>query len=357
MGYRILAIGVGLYVVAAAVWVVWSGFTSQEQLLNVACDPTRELWRELNAAFAEAYEQEHGVRPVIRQSHGGSGSQARAVIDGLPADVVSLALWTDTDALRKAGLIDPGWEDRYPHRSLPYVSTIVALVHRGNPKLILYWDDLVRDDLEVVVPNPKTSGNGKWAFLALWGSVVWRGGTAEQAREFVTRVFRRVPTLDASARAATMTFVHKGVGDVLLTWENEAHLAVLESGGRFEIVYLRTRGEPAPVSVLAEPHIAVVDANVRRKGTAALADAYVRFLYTPRAQRIIIDNFYRPTAPETLAEADPEALARYRELFPPLELHRAPTLVPSGSWDEVQRVFFAEGGVFDQVQLAARAGG
>lgn len=336
---RVLLGFAAVYVVGAAVWVAASGFARNEQLLNVACDPTRELWRDVNAAFADYHEKQHGTRPFVRQSHGGSGSQARSVIDGLPADVVSLALWTDTDAVRKAGLLDDGWEDRYPNRSLPYTSTIVFVVRKGNPKNVRDWPDLARPDVEVITPSPKTSGNGKWSFLALWGSVVWRGGTEAEAHDFVTAVYRRVPVLDAAARGATMTFAQKNIGDVHLTWENEAHLEVRESGGALEIVY-------PPVSALAAPHVAVVDTNVRRKNTAAVADAYVRFLYTEEAQELIARHFHRP--------ADPAVLARHRKTFPELRLERATTLVPSGKWDDVQKTFFAEGAIFDQIQAAGR---
>jgi sulfate transport system substrate-binding protein len=325
------------YVVAAAAWVVSAGF-GRNQLLNVACDPTRELWHDLKAAFVAHYQREHGQTLFIRQSHGGSGSQARAVIDGLPADVATLALWTDTDAIRKNGLIDPGptgnWEDKLPNRSLPYVSTIVFVVRKGNPKGVRDWSDLARSDLGVITPNPKTSGNGKWSFLALWGSVVWRGGSDEEAREFVTQVYRRAPVLDAAARGATMTFAQKAIGDVHLTWENEAHLEVQEAAGSLEIVY-------PPMSVLAEPHVALIDANVDRKGTRAQAEAYLRFLYTPEAQEIIAKHYHRPT--------DPAVFARHADRFPQLDLRRATTLVPSGKWDDVQKRFFAEGGVFDRI--------
>ncbi|MBA4065556.1 MAG: sulfate transporter subunit [Isosphaera sp.] len=336
---RVLLRFAAVYVAAAAVWVAFAGFARNEQLLNVACDPTRELWRDVNAAFADYYERQHGVRPFVRQSHGGSGSQARSVIDGLPADVISLALWTDTDAVRKSGLLDAGWETRYPNRSLPYTSTIVFVVRKGNPKGVRDWADLARPDVEVITPSPKTSGNGKWSFLAMWGSVVWRGGTDAEARAFVTAAYRRVPVLDAAARGATMTFAQKNIGDVHLTWENEAHLEVKESGGALEIVY-------PPVSVLAEPHVAVVDANVRRKNTAAVADAYVEFLYTKEAQELIARHYHRPT--------DPAVFARHRGLFPELRLERATTLVRSGTWDDVQKTFFAEGAIFDQIQAAGR---
>ncbi len=343
---RVLLVLASVYVVVAALWVFASGFARNEQLLNVACDPTRELWRDLNTAFLDHYEHEHGMRPMLRQSHGGSGSQARAVIDGLPADVTSLALWTDTDAIRRAGLMDSDWETRYPNRSLPYVSNIVFLVRKGNPKGIRDWADLARPDVQVITPNPKTSGNGKWSFMALWGSQIWRGKAEEAAREFVTRVYQNVPVLDAAARAATMTFAHKGIGDVLLTWENEALLEVKQLGDALEIVYPRASNKAKPLSVLAEPHVAIVDANVRRKGTQEIADAYVRFLFTEPAQEIIARNFHRPT--------DPAVLQRFANQFPEMELHRATTLVPSGQWADIQQRFFAEGGEFDRIQAAGR---
>lgn len=346
MTNRILLWLVAAYVVAAGVWVLAAGFGRKQQLLNVACDPTRELWHDVNEAFAAHYKREHGEDLFIRQSHGGSGSQARAVIDGLPADVVTLALWTDTDAVRKAGLLEADWETRYPNRSLPYVSTIVFVVRKGNPKTIRDWSDLARSDVEVVTPNPKTSGNGKWSFLSMWGSVIWRGGTEEQAREYVTRAFKRVPVLDAAARGATMTFAQKKIGDVHLTWENEAHLEVKEAEGELEIVYPGAGAPGGPISVLAEPHVAVVDANVRRKGTTQVADAYIKFLYTEEAQELIVKNYHRPT--------NDAVFARHKSLFPDMDLRRATTLVPSGKWDDIQKRFFAEGAIFDQIQAAGR---
>jgi sulfate/thiosulfate transport system substrate-binding protein len=324
----------------AAVWVVASGFTRNEVMLNAACDPTRELWRDLNAAFIADYEQQHGVKLSVRQSHGGSGSQARAVIDGLPADVVTLALFTDTDQIRKAGLMADGWDAKPRGGSLPYTSTIVFVVRKGNPKGVSDWPDLVKDGVQVITPNPKTSGNGKWSFLAMWGSVVWRGGSEVEAEKYVGEVFRRVPVLDPAARGATMTFAQKGVGDVHLTWENEAHLEVQEAGGELEIVY-------PPVSVLAEPHVAVVDAVVDRKGTRAAAEAYLQFLFTEPAQELIGKHHHRPS--------DPQVMKRWKHQFPELRLERATTLVPSGRWDDVQKRFFAEGGVFDRIPLAKGA--
>lgn len=354
MWTRVLVGAVAVYIAGAGLWVVASGFSKNEQLLNVACDPTRELWHDINAAFLAHYERETGTKVFIRQSHGGSGSQARAVIDGLPGDIISLALWTDTNAVAKAGLLDPGWEKRYPNRSLPYTSTIVFVVRKGNPKNIRDWADLTRSDVEIVTPSPKTSGNGKWSFLAMWGSVVWRGGSEAEAREFVTKAYQRVPVLDAAARGATMTFAQKGIGDVHLTWENEAHLEVKESEGKLDIVHPGAASPGGPISVLAEPHVAVVDANVRRKNTAAVADAYIKFLYTPEAKKLIVKNFHRPADPEALAAADPALYAEYQRLFPKMALHEATSLVPSKKWDDVQKTFFAEGAIFDQIQAAGR---
>lgn len=327
---------VGAYLVAAAVWVIASGVVRDRrgaELLNAACDPTRELWRDLNASFADRHEQARGLRVGVRMSHGGSASQARAVIDGLDADVVSLALWSDTDAIQRAGLIDPGWEDRLPNRGLPYVSTIVFVVRKGNPRGIKDWPDLARPGVGVITPNPKTSGNGKWSFLAAYGAVLRRGGTEAQAEELVTRMLHNAPVLDTAARAATLTFSQKRIGDVHLTWENEAHLEVQEAGGTLEIVY-------PPISVLAEPHVAVVDANVRRKGTAALAKSYLDFLYTEEAQEIIARHHHRPTSPAVWA--------RHKERFPPLELFRVTAIAPT--WDDLQQRFFAEGALFDRIQ-------
>jgi sulfate transport system substrate-binding protein len=326
---------IALYLLFAAWWVVASGVIRTDgkvELLNVACDPTRELWRDINTHFISHYEREHGLSIGIRQSHGGSGSQARAVIDGLDADIVTLALWTDTDAIRKAGRIDEGWEHRLPNRSLPFVSTIVFVVRKGNPHRIHDWPDLARDNVKVITPNPKTSGNGKWSFLAIWCSVVARGGSEEEALQLVRTIYQRVQVLDASARAATMTFSQKQIGDVHLTWENEAYLEVLESGGELEIVH-------PPVSVLAEPHVAVVDAVVRNKGTRAVAEAYLRFLYTEQAQELIAKHYYRPTH---------EAVKRRTaDRFQPITLFSARD--HAGSWDEINKRFFATGGLFDQI--------
>lgn len=338
---RRLWLGLGLAAAATGlVWLVAASSGPSEptiELLNVSYDPTRELWRDLNRAFTDAYRSETGQRVTIKQSHGGSSAQARAVIDGLEADVVTLALWSDTDALRKKGLLADGWEERLPNRSLPYVSTIVFVVRRSNPRRIADWPDLVRPDVQVITPNPKTSGNGKLSFLAAWASVTERGGSEEEARDFVTRLYRNVPVLDTGARGATTTFSQKRIGDVHLTWENEARLEVQESEGELEVVY-------PPISVRAEPPVAVVDAHVDRKGTREAAEAYLRFLYTPEAQELIAQHFYRPI--------DEAVLRRHAATFPPITLVPLARLGPDG--DAVQQKFFGEGGVFDQV-LQARS--
>jgi sulfate transport system substrate-binding protein len=302
------------------------------ELLNVSYDPTRELWRELNEQFSSAHQRDTGNRVVIRQSHGGSSSQARAVIDGLDADVVTLALWSDTDALRKKGLLADGWESRLPNRSLPYFSTIVFVVRQGNPKGVRDWTDLTRPDVSVITPNPKTSGNGKLSFLAAWGSVRRRGGTEEQAREYVTNLYKNVPVLDSGARGATTTFAQRKLGDVHLTWENEGRLEVRESGGALEVVY-------PSASIRAEPPVAVVDATVDRKGTRAAAEAYLKFLYTDVAQAVIARHHYRPS--------NPEVLKHHAGQFPDIPLFGIDAV--ARDWDDAQQRFFAEGGVFDQI--------
>jgi sulfate transport system substrate-binding protein len=302
------------------------------ELLNVSYDPTRELWRELNEAFIPAHEQQAGQRLTIKQSHGSSGSQARAVIDGLEADVVTLALWSDTDALRKRGLIQDGWEQRLPEHSLPYFSTIVFVVRKDNPKHIHDWPDLVRPGVEVITPNPKTSGNGRLSFLAAWGAVRQRGGSEDDARDFVTRLYQHTPVLDNGARGSTTTFAQRQIGDVHLTWENEAHLEVAEAAGLLEIVY-------PPLSIRAEPFVAVVDANVERKGTRAAAEAYLRFLYTDEAQHILAKHHYRPIKDYVRRQ--------YTAQLPELSLFRIEAV--AGSWQEAQDKFFAGGAIFDQI--------
>ena len=330
--------GVG-YLIFAAFWILAAGVVqngSQRELLNAACDPTRELWHDLNRAFLPRYEADTGESWTVRMSHGGSSSQARAVIDGLQADLVTLAMWPDTDVIRKRGLISRGWEKRLPNRSLPFLSTIVFVVRKGNPRAIHDWNDLVREDIQVITPNPKTSGNGKWVFLAAWGSVIWAGGTDAEAEAYTTALYRRVPVLDTSARGATMTFSQKVIGDVHLTWENEAFLEVEEAKGALEIVY------PSR-SILAEPHVAWVDAVVDRKGTRAVAEAYLQFLYSEEAQEIIAQHHYRPV--------HPQVWARHRHRFGELTLH--PVMSLGTDWDSLSARFFADGGIFDQVYLAS----
>ncbi len=331
-----------LAVVAGAGAAVWlaagsSGRGPAAEILNVSYDPTRELWQEINSRFLPRYERETGTRLTIKQSHGGSATQARAVIDGLEADVVTLALWSDTDAIRKAGLIDAGWEGRLPNHALPYFSTIVFVVRKGNPKGIHTWADLVRPGVTIVTPNPKTSGNGKLSFLAAWGTVLQGGGSEADALALVTRLYRQTPVLDSGARGATLTFAQKKIGDVHLTWENEAHLEVQEAAGELELVY-------PPVSIRAEPYVAVVDANVRRKGTRAAAEAYLKFLYTDEAQEVIARHFYRP-----INEA---VRRRHAATLADLPLFSI-TDVVAGGWGEAQRKFFAEGGVFDRLYQPA----
>jgi sulfate/thiosulfate-binding protein len=309
----------------------------QIELLNVSYDPTRELWRDLNKAFIADYSQKTGMTVGIQQSHGGSGSQARSVLDGLPADVVTLALWTDTDALRRQGLLADNWEERLPNRSLPYYSTIVFVVRKGNPKTIHDWPDLANEGVGVITPNPKTSGNGKLSFLAAWGAVRQRGRSDNEAEAYVGKLYRNVLVLDTGARGATVTFAQRNLGDVHLTWENEAHLEVQESKGALELVY-------PPASIKAEPPVAWVNANVARKGTRAAAESYLRFLYTDIGQEIIAKHFYRPT--------NPQILAKFSDHFP--DIHLFPVTDFAHGWDQAQREFFSEGGVFDRIYAAPK---
>ena len=306
-------------------------------LLNVSYDPTRELWRNLNAMFISKYLKEAHMKLEIKQSHGGSSTQARAVIDGLEADVVTLALWSDTDAIRKKGLIAEHWEQRLPNRSLPYISTIVFVVRKGNPKGIKDWPDLVQPGIAIVTPNPKTSGNGQLSFYSAWGSVVLRGGSREDAIAYITKLYQQVPVLDSGARGATMTFVQKGIGDVHLAWENEAHLEVQEANGTLELVY-------PPLSMRAEPHVAVVDANVDRKGTRAAAEAYLQFLYMDEAQEIIAKHYYRPTH-ETI-------LKKHRETFPAMRLFVVTDI--GENWEDVHKKLVGDDSVFDTIYKPKR---
>ncbi len=303
-----------------------------ETLLNVSYDPTRELWKSVNEKFIPVWQQQSGATLEIKQSHGGSGSQARAVVDGLEADVVTLAMWPDTDAIRKVGLISSGWEQRFPNNSTPYTSTIVFVVRKGNPKNIKDWPDLVKPGVEIVTPNPKTSGNGKLSFLAAWGAVTQNGGSEEQAREFVTTLYKQAPVLDAAARGATITFAQKGIGDVQLTWENEAHLQLKEFPGQFEIIY-------PSISFKAEPPVAVVDVNARRHGTTQAAEAYLHYLYTPEGQELIAKNFYRPI--------DPAVAQRYASTFPNIKLFTIDAVAKD--WSDAYAKFFGDGKIYDSI--------
>ena len=303
-------------------------------LLNVSYDPTRELYQDVNAAFAKQYQAKTGDTVTVRQSHGGSGKQARSVIDGLEADVVTLALAYDIDEIAaKAKLLPPDWQKRLPQNSAPYRSTIVFLVRKGNPKAIKDWDDLVKPGIAVITPNPKTSGGARWNYLAAWGYAQKKYGSDAKAQEFVGKLLANVPVLDSGARGATTTFVERGLGDVLLAWENEALLALKELGpDRFDIV--------APsVSILAEPPVAVVDKVVDKKGTRAAAQAYLEFLYTPEGQDIVGKHYYRPV--------DPAAAAKYAKQFPQLKTFTVDEAF--GGWAKAQAAHFADGGSFDKV--------
>lgn len=309
------------------------------QLLNVSYDPTRELYRDVNARFAQRWFAATKQRVTIRQSHGGSGKQARSVIDGLQADVVTLALAYDIDEIAsRAKLIAPNWQRRLPNNSAPYYSTIVFLVRKGNPKNIRDWDDLVRPGVKVITPNPKTSGGARWNYLAAWGYAQRKYGSPAKAREFMTRLFRNVPVLDSGARGATTTFAQRGQGDVLLAWENEAFLATNELGkGKFEIV--------APsLSILAEPPVAVVDKVVDRRGTRRVAEAYLKYLYTPEAQEIAARHYYRPR--------NAQVAAKYGARFPRMQLLTVDRNF--GGWARAQSGHFNDGGMFDQIFEAAK---
>ena len=302
------------------------------QLLNVSYDPTRELFQDINQQFVARYFQESGKKLTIQQSHGGSSRQARAVIDGAPADVVTLALSSDVDALRKRGLIAADWATRLPNHSQPFTSTIVFVVRKGNPRAIEDWPDLIRAGVSVITPNPKTSGNGKLSVLAAWGSVISRGGTEAQALEYLKQLYQHVPVLDSGARDATNTFTQEKIGDVHLTWENEALLEAQEYRGEVEIVY-------PPVSIRAEPSVAWVDLNVARRKTEAYAKAYLEFLYTDQAQETIAQHGYRPI--------NPEILKRHADRLPQIDLFAVTILAKD--WDDSQQKFFADNGIFDVI--------
>jgi sulfate/thiosulfate-binding protein len=320
-----------------AVALVFTGAVAvraQDTLTNVSYDPTRELYREFNTAFAAHWQAETGRTVTVTNTHGGSGSQARTVIDGLEADVVTLALESDINAIADAGLIRDDWRGTLDNNNAPYTSTIVFLVRKGNPKGIADWGDLVADGIEVITPNPKTSGGARWNLLAAWAwARAQEGGSDETAKAFVTELYQHVPVLDSAARGSTTTFVERGIGDVLLAWENEAYLALEELGpDAFDIV-------TPSLSILAEPPVAVVDRIVDARGSREVAEAYLDFLYSEEGQRLAAANYYRPSKPELAA---PEDVARFGEL-------NLVTIEDFGGWREAQPAFFGDGGVFDQI--------
>jgi sulfate transport system substrate-binding protein len=326
--------------VAAAVVVIASpAFAAEVSLLNVSYDPTRELYQEVNASFAKQWKAKTGDDVKVKQSHGGSGKQARSVIDGLDADVVTLALAYDIDAIAGKGLIAKEWQKRLPLNSSPYTSTIVFLVRKGNPKGIKDWNDLVKPGVSVITPNPKTSGGARWNYLAAWGYALKQpGGNETKAKEFLGKLYKNVPVLDSGARGSTVTFAERGIGDVLITWENEAYLALKEFGAdKFEIV-------APPLSILAEPPVTVVDKNVDKHGTRKVAEAYLKYLYTDEAQEIIAKNHYRPAV-------EKEA-KKYESQFPKVKLFKLTDI--AANWTVAQKTHFADGGVFDQIYQPGR---
>jgi len=324
-------------VVAAAFVLALCGTATAKDvtILNVSYDPTRELYQEYNAAFARYWKAKTGDTVSVKASHGGSGKQARSVIDGLEADVVTLALAYDIDEIaERAKLLPPDWQKRLPHNSTPYSSTYIFLVRKGNPKGIRNWDDLVKPGVSVVTANPKTSGGARWGYLAAYGFALKQtGGNDAKAKDFVAKLFANVPVLDSGARGSTVTFAERGVGDVLLAWENEAHLSLKEFGAdKLEIVY-------PPVSILAEPPVALIDRTVDKRGTRAVAQAYLEYLYTPEGQEIAAKNFYRPI--------DAKVAEKYAKQFPKTSLFTIDEVF--GGWAKAQKTHFADGGVFDQI--------
>ncbi|MBC7944460.1 MAG: sulfate ABC transporter substrate-binding protein [Burkholderiales bacterium] len=324
------------YLIAAALaFSAATHATAETSLLNVSYDPTRELYQEFNAAFAKHWQAKTGEAVAFKQSHGGSGKQARAVIDGLQADVVTLALAYDIDALHdKAKLIPADWQKRLPHNSSPYTSTIVFLVRKGNPKAIKDWNDLVKPGVEIITPNPKTSGGARWNYLAAWGYALKQpGGNDAKAKAFVAQLYKNVKVLDSGARGSTTTFAERGIGDVLIAWENEAYLAVKELGpDKFEIV-------TPSLSILAEPPVAVVDKVVDKRGTRKVATAYLEYLYSPEGQELAGKHYYRPR--------DAQASAKYAKQFALVKLFTIDEVF--GGWRKAQQTHFADGGVFDQI--------
>jgi sulfate/thiosulfate transport system substrate-binding protein len=331
-----LAAGAGVLIIAASAPA--AGAPKPIELLNVSYDPTRELYRDFNAAFARSWKARTGQEVTVQQSHGGSGKQARAVVDGLEADVVTLALAYDVDAIAAAGLLPANWQSRLPANSSPYTSTVVFLVRKGNPKRIHDWPDLVKPGVQIVTPNPRTSGGARWNYLAAWGFALRSYGREERARDFVTRLYRQVPVLDTGARGATVTFAERGIGDVLIAWESEALLAAnLLGKGQLEIV---TPG----VSVLAEPPVAVVDKVAAKHGTTAAARAYLEYLYSPEGQEIAARHYFRPR--------DQAVAVRHAAQFPRLQLFTVDQVF--GGWTKAQKTHFADGGIFDRIYRVAR---
>jgi sulfate transport system substrate-binding protein len=322
-----------LLAVFAAGLLAGAAQAADVNLLNVSYDPTRELYAALNKAFAARYQAETGKTIEIKQSHGGSGKQARSVIDGLQADVVTLALAYDVDAIAQRGLLAADWQKKLPNNAAPYTSTIVFLVRKGNPKGVKDWDDLAKPGIKVITPNPKTSGGARWNYLGAWGYALKKYGSEDKARDFVRDIFKNVPVLDTGARGSTVTFVERNIGDVLLAWENEAYLAIDEFGkDKFEIV--------APsLSILAEPTIAIVDKVVDKKGTRAAAEAYFKFIYSPEGQEIAAQNHYRPR--------DPAIAAKHAGDFAKVELFTIDDVF--GGWQKAQAAHFDDAGVFDKI--------
>jgi len=325
-------------VVASIAWVATATAQPPVTLLNVSYDPTRELYVEFNAAFAKQWKATTGQDVTIKQSHGGSGKQARSVIDGLDADVVTLALAGDVDALNKqAYLIPPNWQKRLPHNSSPYTSTIVLVVRQGNPKGVKDWDDLVKPGIKVITPNPKTSGGARWNYLAAWEFAKRKYGSDAKAKEFVTQLFNNVPVLDSGARGSSVTFAQRNQGDVFISWENEAHLLEKEFGSKVDIVY-------PSISILAEPPVTLVDKNVDRKGTRKVAEAYLQYLYSDEGQEIAGKNFYRPI--------NEKIKAKYDKALPKLPLFTIEQAF--GGWDKASKEHFADGAIYDQISQSIK---
>ncbi len=328
-----------IQVATTALVLSTAAHAAEVSLLNVSYDPTRELYQDFNKAFAVHWKAKSGDDLKNKQSHGGSGKQARAVIDGLAADVVTLALAYDIDEIANRGLIAKDWQKRLPHNSAPYTSTIVFLVRKGNPKGIKDWNDLARPGISVITPNPKTSGGARWNHIAAWGYALKQpGGNEKTAQEFLTKIYKNVPVLDSGARGSTTTFIERGIGDVLVTWENEALLAIKELGPeKVEIV------SPS-ISILAEPPVAVVDKVVDRRGTRKVAEAYLQFLYTDEGQEIAAKNYYRPI--------DEKIAKKYATQYPKLKLFTVEEV--AGGWNKAQKTHFADGGVFDQIYAPSK---